>query len=328
MNELHDRVDEFDGLPPGRILPLPPGVYTLLPLAEQCDNLGLPVEQEWTGQACKRRWDNHVAQQQKPSTPAAAGTADDSALADDDDDEQDEVRDPTDGSEFLTPLFLALPTPPPAQPQTAPQHRRSSASSQRPAFTAMTPMTPSLRPSSPTPSGPSPYAAPAPTDDEQHKTLSSQPIGFLRPSIVRALIEDNRRLVSMNCKPVWAFQPPIAFPPPPPKTPERRRSSIARSRSASIKMTRTQSFYEDDAASGSTGVKLEDVLQGLKAMAVSGGGSTSTTTASGPWAVGFEDWINAEGPEARREHIDRIVRGWKAKGLFPECLGGEFPRGS
>ncbi|TKA52394.1 hypothetical protein B0A53_05101 [Rhodotorula sp. CCFEE 5036] len=293
---LRELEDAYDLLPPGPMLPLPPGVYTLLPLAEQCDNLDLPTERVWDNHACNRRWDEHVARRQ----PVVH--TEDSALADDDDDDDEEDDDSENtADEFLTPFFVALPSPPLGTPASStPARRRSSAAaSQRPAFSAMTPVTPS---------GPSPLTAAPPSNST---TLSSQPIGFLRPRIVRALIEDNRRLISMNCKPVWAFSPPIAFPPPPAKTPERRRSSVARSRSASVKMTRTQSFYEGDSTSG---LNLDDVLRGLKAMSLS--------SSSGPYAVGFEEWVNAEGPEARREHMDRIVRGWKAKGLFPECLGG------
>ncbi|GAA5991814.1 hypothetical protein JCM10908_002217 [Rhodotorula pacifica] len=318
---LREVEDPYDSLSSGPPLPLPPGVYTLLPLAEACDNLVLPDEPVWDDHTCKKRWDEHVeraSSRQKGPEPTLA--QEESALADDDDEEEDEddFSTQTTGDEFLTPLFVALPTPAPGTATSArstPARRRSSAASQRPMFSAMTPVTASLCPSSPTPSGS--YAAPAPSQTEAHKTLSSRPIGFLRPSIVRALIEDNRRLVSMNCKPVWAFSPPIAFPPPPPKTPERRRSSVARSRSASVKLTRTQSFYEDEGAASSGGLKLDDVLAGLKAMSLSAG-----KDASGPYAVGFEDWVNAEGTEARREHVDRIVRGWKARGLFPECLGG------
>lgn len=300
---LRELEDEYDALPPGPMLPLPPGVYTLLPLAEACDNLDLPTERVWDNQTCKRRWDEHVARRQQPILHT------DSALADDDDDGEDE-EDSNTADEFLTPFFVALPSQPPlgtAASSTTPARRRSSAaSSQRPAFSAMTPVTPSNPTAAPNP------AAPTTPASEQHRTLSSQPIGFLRPRIVRALIEDNRRLISMNCKPVWAFSPPIAFPPPPAKTPERRRSSVARSRSASVKMTRTQSFYEG--GDTTSGLDLDDVLRGLKAMSLS--------SSSGPYAVGFEEWVNVEGPEARREHMDRIVRGWKAKGLFPECLGG------
>ena len=295
---LRELEDEYDLLPPGPMLPLPAGVYTLLPLAEACDNLDLPTERVWDHHACKRRWDEHVQRRQLGSATMHA----DSALADDDDDE-DEDEDSSTADEFLTPFFVALPSPPLGTPaSTTPARRRSSVAG-RPAFSAMTPVTPS----NPPPLTAVPTPAPAPTG-----TLSSQPIGFLRPRIVRALIEDNRRLISMNCKPVWAFSPPIAFPPPPAKTPERRRSSVARSRSASVKMTRTQSFY--DGGDTTSGLDLDNVLRGLKAMSLS--------SSSGPYAVGFEEWVNVEGPEARREHMDRIVRGWKAKGLFPECLGG------
>lgn len=44
------------------------------------------------------------------------------------------------------------------------------------------------------------------------------------------------------------------------------------------------------------------------------------------YAVGFAEGVNREGREARREQIDRVVRGWKAQGMFKEVLGGEFLR--
>ncbi|GAA5882494.1 hypothetical protein JCM3774_006131 [Rhodotorula dairenensis] len=312
---LREREDMYDSLPPGPMLALPPGVYTLLPLAERCDDFDLPTEQRWDEHACKRRWDEHAARR-------VTTAHQDSALADEDEDDDDDNSDEhAGGDEFLTPLFVALPRQGSAvsttTTQPTPTRRRSSAaSSQRPAFSAMTPVTPSSPSQLPPPLA---AAAAAAVTDAARKTLSSQPIGFLRPQIVRALIDDNRRLVSMNCRPVWAFSPPIAFPPPA-KTPERRRSSVARSRSASTKLTRTDSFPATAAGvddGNNNGLKLDDVLRGLKAMSVSGPAS-----GAGPYAVAFEDWVNAEGPEARREHMDRIVRGWKAKGLFPECLGG------
>lgn len=42
----------------------------------------------------------------------------------------------------------------------------------------------------------------------------------------------------------------------------------------------------------------------------------------GTWAVGFEDWVNEEGASTRREHVDRVVRGWKMAGEFADALGG------
>lgn len=42
------------------------------------------------------------------------------------------------------------------------------------------------------------------------------------------------------------------------------------------------------------------------------------------YAVGFSEAVNEEGREARREQIDRVVRGWKAQGMFKKVLGGGF----
>lgn len=77
----------------------------------------------------------------------------------------------------------------------------------------------------------------------------------------------------------------------------------------------------DPAAAAEGALKLDDVLEGLKALSASGARGHASG-AAGPWAVGFEDWVNEEGAETRREHVDRLVRGWKHMGLFPECLGG------
>lgn len=59
---------------------------------------------------------------------------------------------------------------------------------------------------------------------------------------------------------------------------------------------------------------LKDVMEGLK--------SAEQEGKSGTWAVGFEDWVNEEGPSARREHVDRVVRGWKMAGEFASALSG------
>ncbi|TNY23020.1 NUDIX hydrolase domain-like protein [Rhodotorula diobovata] len=250
----------FDSPP---VLPLPSGTYTLLPLVDACDNVQFPTG-PWSGQECKRRWEAHLAKERnafaEEDTTAAAG---DSALADDDEEDDHEQGPAAFDKEFLVPFFVALPSPPPPPSSSssgASLRRRSSAASGngRPSFSRLTPL-PRLRSSSPTPSTSSFVRARA---DPSAAPEGAPPIGFLRPQVVRALIEDNRKLVAMNCRPVWAFQPAIAT------------------------------------------LNL------------------ATSAETGPWAVGFEDWVNEEGIDARKEHVDRLVRGWKHAGMFSECLGG------
>ena len=45
---------------------------------------------------------------------------------------------------------------------------------------------------------------------------------------------------------------------------------------------------------------------------------------SSPWCLAFEDWINHEEGRrsVRREHFDRLVRGWKESGQFLNLLAG------
>ncbi|GAA6008301.1 uncharacterized protein JCM10292_005524 [Rhodotorula paludigena] len=339
--DAHDSRDDYLEYGQHPTLPLLPGTYTLLPLVDACDNVQLPPG-PWSGHDCKRRWDEHVVRQSRTNSlraglaeatePAAAAT--ESALADDDDEEDEgaPAAGPADfDQEFLVPFFVALPPPPPNMPGT-PARRRSSvgANSTRASFSRMTPL-PRLRSSSPTPSASSFTRARA----DPSTAATAQPIGFLRPAVLRALIDDNRKLVAMNCKPVWAFQPPIHFPPPV------RRPSYGSSRPASRRGSRSASMSgangiaplssatpdgaatpaADPAAVAEGALQLDDVLEGLKALSASGARGHVSGVA-GPWAVGFEDWVNEEGAETRREHMDRLVRGWKHMGLFPECLGG------
>ncbi|GAA5824043.1 hypothetical protein JCM3770_005135 [Rhodotorula araucariae] len=308
----------FDAPP---TLPLPPGTYTLLPLVDTCDNVALPAG-PWTGADCRRRWEAHVAREQAALAEEDDAAAGDSALDDDDDDE-----DHIDGRggdadaydrEFLVPFFVALPPPPPPQPSSSSSaHRRRSSvsASGRPSFSRLTPL-PRLRASSPTPSTASFARARADTSTAP----TPQPIGFLRPQVVRALIDDNRKLVAMNCKPVWAFQPPIAFPPPTRRPsysssrPGSRRASMSTTAGAGAAVNGTAT-PTTSSEGGELGVAMDEVLDGLRALGVARG-------ETGPWAVGFAEWVNDEGADARREHVDRLVRGWKHAGLFSECLAG------
>ncbi|BGP47569.1 hypothetical protein JCM10450v2_003432 [Rhodotorula kratochvilovae] len=297
----------FDAPP---TLPLPAGTYTLLPLVDACDNVALPAG-PWTGADCKKRWEAHLAREGAQLAEEDAAALGDSAL--EDDDEDDEAAEELKGEaafdrEFLVPFFVALPPPP---PPTSARRRSSVSVSSRPSFSRLTPL-PRLRSSSPTPSTSS--FARARTDTSSAAT--AQPIGFLRPSVLRGLIDDNRKLVAMNCKPVWAFQPPIAFPPP------QRRPSYSSSRPGSRRASMSAGAVNGAAtptassSEGEFGVAMDEVLEGLRGLRASSAAET------GPWAVGFEEWVNDEGADARREHVDRVVRGWKHAGLFSECLGG------
>ncbi|GAA6024542.1 hypothetical protein JCM10207_008268 [Rhodosporidiobolus poonsookiae] len=305
-----DRPD-FDDLGTAPTLPFPPGTYTLLPLVEKCDNLDLPSG-PWSPIDWKLRWQKHCDDErarQKRANAVDLSAGDSSALADDDEDE-DENAPSNFKHEFLAPFFLSFPTPSPLSAPSTPARRSSSVSGSRPSFSAFTPLSPPVAP-----------AAAASTASR----APPQPIGFLRPVVVRALIEDNRKLVQMNIRPVWRFDPPIAFPPP------ARRPSYSSSRPGSRRGSRTAlsalNAGETNSATpsepgtppngGTDGLALESVLEGLRNLATGG-----KTTETGPWAVAFEDWVNEEGVDARREHIERVVRGWKMSGQFSECLGG------
>ncbi|KDE07872.1 hypothetical protein MVLG_01966 [Microbotryum lychnidis-dioicae p1A1 Lamole] len=365
----------FDDLPPNpRILPLPPGIYTLLPVVEKCDNFELP-RGPWKASDCRKRREEHA----QASAPKSAmkrteshNEVDSSALdvddEDDDEDDYDEVNEGTNSStaefdkEFLCPFFVELPrtsgTPTPVV-ASAPASRRGSASPTssnhgRPSFTRLTPM-PTLRSSSPT-SSPAPMRSLSFSDSGRAQKTPEQPIGFLRPSIVQAMIEDNRKLVSINIRTVWSFYPPVRFP----RTIQtRRRSSTAGTPRSGGNSRRNSHLVlslgpstggsstagsgtntpggvgSSDATSPSSngGVgALKDVIEGLRNIAATGHDGSNghgfenyldpDEAADKVYAVGFEDWVNDGGPQLRGEHIDRLVRNWKGAGKFEECLGG------
>ncbi|SCV71061.1 BQ2448_3823 [Microbotryum intermedium] len=234
----------FDDLPPyPRILPLPSGTYTLLPIVEKCDNFELP-RGPWKASDCRKRREahSHTFGGVKSATNGSRSMneVDSSALDDDDEEDDEEQQGEINGGsdkstaefdkEFLCPFFVELPrTSGTATPAvaSAPSSRRGSSSSTtsahgRPSFIRLTPM-PTLRPSSPT-SSHAPLRSPTFSDSTKSKKTPDQPIGFLRPSIVQAMIEDNRKLASVNMRPVWSFLPPVSFPRP---VQTRRRSSTA-----------------------------------------------------------------------------------------------------
>lgn len=301
-----DREDPFD-IPSERMVPLPPGEYTVLPIVEACDNCELP-RGPWDARSLKQRL---VAHQQKRITAAVtSSTISESAVDDDEDDEEA-------NEEFLTPFFLSLPVASTAS-TTASRSLSRRSSSHRPSF-SFTPVNNShvsLRSSSPTPSHSS---VPARTVDP--KTASSAPIGFLRPQIVEALLLDNAKMVQMGVRPAWQFLPPVDVPAKAPPQMVRRRSSASSRRpsnnlgmTASAASTPAHQSGANTPATASETLAMKDVLADLKRMDV----GTAT-----PYAVAFADWVNEEGREARKEQMDRVARAWKMKGDYPDVLGGE-----
>lgn len=333
---------------------LPEGHYTLLPLVESCDNFVLPVG-PWTVRDCKARrvryQEEAIERKLKDLKIETNGNGRHGSAVDDEDDEVDDVdpRKKTSAhvaaapptkteldNEFLVPFFIDLPhdssitgssslTSRIRSPSINGLSRRSSSSSlTRPAF-KLTPLSPPLRPSSPSSAAP---ALPTLTNNDT-PTTKPQPIGFLRPSIVMALMEDNVRMVEMSCKPVWAFLPPQIIPQPKSAAsrrpsgnwtsrPSSRRNSHALNSPATTG-TATPEVGEEHHTNGNGHGEMDrnrmrDVLEGMEA----GGGN-----GSGVWAVGFEDHVNEEGIQSRREHLDRVVRGWKMSGMFPDQLGGQ-----
>lgn len=363
---------------PNRSVPFPPGVFTFLPQVEACDNVELPTG-PWQASDCQARWQQYRYNQQVKKDKKGgvlSATFNSSALDDDEEDEDvdgegdgegegegDSAASANHNDEFLVPFFLALPKDPSTtvrpsfvsrRSSGASSHRSNGTSSHRPSFSRLTPL-PSLRPSSPTSSHPGSFAAPS----DPSCTTRAQPIGFLRPQIVKALIADNKKMVAIvskcvalpfrirapsrltcsaspqNCKPVWSFSPPVHFPPP------ARRPSYSTSRPTSRRgshsltpMTPGTPTDIPAADGASSSASLKDALEGLRALNVN-----DPDVASQVYAVGFEDWINnhsagsngedregdGEDPkEKRREHVDRVMRGWKMSGEFRDVLSGQF----
>ncbi|KAI5480423.1 thiamine pyrophosphokinase-related protein [Pseudohyphozyma bogoriensis] len=267
-------------------LVLPPGVFTLLPLVNVTHNFTLPSG-PWSDAACRARLPE----------PAQSSYNDSSAI-----DDSDDEADSGENDEFLVPLFVELPH----SSAYPPQHSRTSRSNSRTSsFSRRTPL-PTLRSSSPTPSHPTT----APPSKKSAKKAPSQPIGFLRPSIVEALKKDNRVMAEMGCKPVWEFRPPIELPSKPPS----RRSSFGSRRGSST------------AAAGMAPLTPASATPTASESAVPISEALSKLSIKRTYAVGFSSWIN-EGEEGdphdvRKEHLDRIARGWKMTGQFADQLDG------
>lgn len=294
---------------------LPAGCYTLLPLIDACDNFVLPTG-PWSARDCKARWER-ARDEQLESAATSSGRREEDGLGssalDDDDAEEEETGIPAKEQldrEFLVPFFVDLPPAPVVKPRSV--SRRSSSSSSRPTF-RLTPL-PSLRPSSPTSSVPDLPTLATPTAQGK-----PQPIGFLRPCVVKALLADNVRMRDMGCAPVWAFLPPVVLPPAAPKMSSRRTSSSRGSRrnSTSINSPGLGTLTPDGEAHASGDGKA--LAEGLAALRLNGSGNVG---AASVFAVGFEDWVNEGGMDARGEHLDRVCRGWKMSGMFGDQLNG------
>jgi len=319
--------DEFLDYPPPHSLHFPSGTYTLLPLIERADNGELPSG-PWQASDLKKRWEQHVEKEKLRNVTKENGgysrrtlsaTPDSSAVDDDEEDEEDEDVSPAQATldhEFIVPFFVQLPsyTPPPSSSSQSNTPRRRSSSTRSSSFTPMTPI-PSLRSSSPTSSHPQ--------ESSPRRSLPpAQPIGFLRPPILLALLEDNQKLINMNSKPVWKFLPSVSY-----EKVERRPSYGSRpgSRRHSIKSLSSKpdiNSLMDEPTSASPSMddlpasRLIDSLRSLEL------GKLAEGTEQGVWAVGFEDWVNEGGIEIRNEHLDRIVRSWKMSGKFMDQLAG------
>ncbi|GAA5944120.1 uncharacterized protein JCM15063_005322 [Sporobolomyces koalae] len=328
--------DELLDYGPPHTLPLPSGVYSLSHLIDKVDNGTIP-KGPFEASDLRKRWQLHVEQQRTKSNPTTAlsnlSLEESSAVIDDDDD--DDVPPGNLDDEFIVPFFVATPEYLPPGPAPTTSHdpaRRRSSSTRSGSFTPMTPI-PSLRPSSPTPSASHAQIS----HDRVAKTAGpAQPIGFLRPPIVLALLEDNQKLVDMNLEPVWKFLPNVSFK----KTLERRPSYGSRpgSRRHSIKSLSSSSkpnlersnsnnslSYDEPRDSTATftseSIEFSDIQSKLRSLGDRGG---TLPTEYGVWAVGFEDWINdAPGAfELRNEHLDRITRGWRMSKQFTDQLSG------
>ena len=182
--------------PPTRFLPFPSGTYTVLPLVQGCDNFTLP-NGPWEAADCRMRFE----MKKGPSVSSGNGLQG-SALDDEDDDDEDDATPQNFDDEFLAPFFVSLPfdaSAPPTSATPPSTSRRSSSSASlngRPSFSRLTPM-PSLRETSPTPSNSADHLAKPAADGGKRE--KAQPIGYLRPAIVKALVDDQRKMIAMVC---------------------------------------------------------------------------------------------------------------------------------
>lgn len=339
---------------PSRSLDLPPGHFSLLPVIDKCDNFQLP-QGPWDRNACKRAWRDHkastitaaVSASAKPAAAAskephaqASSSVSDSAVADDDSDDGAVLEEEDDedseaaaqarlDGEFLTPFFLRL--PPREHPTQTPKStsRRGSESagpfkltplaSNLPGGTNSTEdggpdSTPGVSSSSVS-YAPSASSSGTPTVNKRFARRAPPPVGFLRPEIVRALVRDNERMVHMNCRPVWALDPPVPIKPKPMSRRPSSRHSFSSRRSSTHGGNRPEITPMTPSEATQLSQQQQQQQQPINAQASLAGDhlKDDLEKGEGPYAVAFGDWVNDE-PGARREHMDRVVRLWKEGG--------------
>lgn len=112
-------------------------------------------------------------------------SATDGSALDDDDDEEEEEEQKSPEDDFLVPFFVGLPfsTAAATSPTLSRRSSSSASNSGRPTFSPLTPLSNS--------------AIPEVDRKEKSSKGKAQPIGFLRPEIVKALVEDQRKMVTM-----------------------------------------------------------------------------------------------------------------------------------
>lgn len=258
---------------------------SLLPIVERCDNGAVPTGPFGPSDHLDR-WQSHQRHRQ---------------------------TDPEQSDEFFIPFYLSAPvhlpgsiaikphTPP---PPTRSRRTSSQVSQRRPQVVA--PLSHYLPRSDSNEGLADAFAAQAALlvraqavyTPEQRLLDASAPIGFLRPSVVKAMLHDSEHMVAMRSRPCWKALYPA------------RACTMSSPRATTAELLRSAS------SDGSTG-KPGEVVEEHEEDGVD-------PPECGPWCLAFEDWINEEEDRkaVRGEHMDRMIRNWKQAGLFPEMLGG------
>lgn len=253
---------------------------SLLPIVERCDNGSIPSGPFGPTEHLQR-WEDH---QRRP-----------------------------DAGDFLIPFYLSAPShlpgsitiKPHATPPPPARSRRTSSQVSYRKSPAVAPLSHYLPRSNSDDGLADAFAAQAALlaranaiyTSEQRLLDSSAPIGYLRPSVVKALLEDSERMVTIRSRPCWRALYPV--------------EAVASAASSPKLTTAEQLGHETTQKPGEV---VEDHDEGEDVM----------EPACGPWCLAFEDWVNEEEDRVsvRGEHMDRILRNWKQAGLFPEMLGG------
>jgi hypothetical protein len=115
-----------------------------------------------------------------------------------------------------------------------------------------------------------------------------KPIGFLRPSIVDAMLKDNEKAVTiLKMQPCWKV---LSY------------------------------TLEDSSSPSSAASSLQQAL--ITDPEKSGRGDGATDSNRAIWGICISDWLNEQGKEGRSEHFDRLIRSWHQSGQFSEELKG------